>query len=152
MVCEHVISIWSEASVRYNQGLYASWHGIRDALDIFLGNVPPCSLYESPQSVKSRYWRTLTNKSPINHIPDMFDRRHVWRTCRAGKQWYLSSLEEGLHNLATCGRALTCWNMACEVAWRKGSTSGFSGCCSDCSQYVGGEIAYCIQWRPKPLR
>ena len=60
--------------------------------------------------------------------------------------------------LATCGRALSCWNMACGVAWRRGSTSGcktslISGCCSDCPQYVGGEIAYCrpIQLRPKPL-
>ena len=26
--------------------------------------------------------------------------------------------------LATCGQALSCWNMACGVAWRRGSTSG----------------------------
>ena len=48
MVCEHVISIWCEASMRCNQSLYASWHGIKVALDIFLGNVPPRSLYASP--------------------------------------------------------------------------------------------------------
>ena len=98
MVCEHVISIWCEASMCCNQSLYASWHGIKEALDIFLGNVLPCSLYASPQSVKSRCWRTLMNKSPNNHIPDMFDGRHAWRTCRPGKQWYPSSLEEGLYN------------------------------------------------------
>ena len=70
-------SIWYEASMHCNQSLYVSWHGIKEALDIFLGNVPPCSLYMSPQSIKSRCWRTLTNKLPTNHIPDMFDGRHV---------------------------------------------------------------------------
>ena len=27
--------------------------------------------------------------------------------------------------LAMCGQALSCWNMACGVAWRRGSTSGY---------------------------
>ena len=73
MICEHVISIWCEVSMHCNQSLYASWHGIKETLDIFLGNVPSCSLYASPQSVKGRCWRTLMNKSPTNHTPDMFD-------------------------------------------------------------------------------
>ena len=53
------------------------------------------------QSVKSRCCRILTIKSPTNHIPDMFDGRHIWRTCRPGKQWYPSSLEEACTILAT---------------------------------------------------
>ena len=85
MACEHVFSIWCEASMRCNQSIYASWHGIKDALDIFLGNVPPRSLYASPQSVKSSCWRTLTNKTPTNHIPDMFDERYVWDNVLAGE-------------------------------------------------------------------
>ena len=93
--CTWSVSMWFQYGVI---SLYASWHGIKEALDIFLGNVPPCSLYESPQSIKSRCWRTLANKSPINHIPDMFNGWHVWQTCRPGKQWYQSSLEEGMHN------------------------------------------------------
>ena len=72
--------------MRCNQSLYASWHGIKYDLDIFPGNVPLRSLYASPQTVNSVCWRTLTNKSPTNHIPDMFDERYVWRTCRPGKQ------------------------------------------------------------------
>ena len=124
MVCEHVILIWCEASMRCNQSLYVSWHGIKEALDIFLRNVPPRNLYASSQSVKSRCWRTLTNKSPTNHIPDMFDERHVWRTCRPGKQWYPRVWKKACTILATCGRALYCWNMVCGFAWRRGSTSG----------------------------
>ena len=77
MVCEHEISIWYEASMHCKQTLYASWHGIKEALDIFVGNVTPHSLYASPQSVKSKCWRILTNKSPTDHIPDMFDGKHL---------------------------------------------------------------------------
>ena len=93
MVCENVISMWCVVSMRCNQSLCASWHGIKEALDIFLGNVPPRILYSSPQSITSRCWRTLMNKSPTNHIPDMFDGQDVWRTCRPWKQWYPSSLQ-----------------------------------------------------------
>ena len=92
--------------MRCNQSLYASWHGIKEALDIFLGNVPTRSLYASPQSVKSSCWRTPTNKSLTNHIPDMFemsgelagqgssDTRRLW------KKVYTI--------LAKCGWALSC--------------------------------------------
>ena len=84
------VSMWFQYGVKppcAAKSLYASWHGIKEALDIFLGSVPPRSLYASPQSVKSSCWRTLMNKSLTNNIPDMFDGRHVWRTCRSGKQW-----------------------------------------------------------------
>ena len=81
MVCEHVISIWCEASMRCNQSIYESWHGIKEVLGIFLGNVPPRSLYASPQSVKSRCWRTLTNKSTTKLIPDV-----QWAKCLANVQ------------------------------------------------------------------
>ncbi|KAJ4447792.1 hypothetical protein ANN_09800 [Periplaneta americana] len=50
------------------------------------GNVPSRSLYANPQRVKDRCWRTMTNKLPTNYFPDMFNERHVWRTCRPGKR------------------------------------------------------------------
>ena len=108
MVCEHVISIWREASMHCNQSLYASWHGIKEALDIFLGNVPPCSLYVCPQSIKSRCWRTLTNNSPINLIPDMFDGQHVQQMCRQGSSDTRHLWMKACTILAMCGRALSC--------------------------------------------
>ena len=64
--------------MRWNQSLYASWYGIKEALDIFLGNVPPRSLYASPQSVKSSCWRALTNKSPTRIVR--------WAICLANVQ------------------------------------------------------------------
>ncbi|KAJ8882702.1 hypothetical protein PR048_014514 [Dryococelus australis] len=62
------------------------WHGIKEYLDTFLGNLPPHGLYASSQSINSGCWRTVMNKSPTNHIPDVFDGQHVRRTCRPGKQ------------------------------------------------------------------
>ena len=67
--------------MRCNQSLYASWHEIKEALDIFLGNVPPRSLYARPQSAKSRCWRKLHAREAV--IPVIFGRRlaqscHVW--------------------------------------------------------------------------
>ena len=82
--CTWSVSMWFQYSVKppcAAISLYAWWHGIKEALDIFLWNVPPRSLYGSPQSIKSR-WRTLTNKSPSNHIPDMFN----GQTCLANVQ------------------------------------------------------------------
>ena len=37
------------------------WHGIKEGLDMFLGSLPPCSLYENPQSVKNVCWMLPTN-------------------------------------------------------------------------------------------
>ena len=122
--CTWFVSMWFQYGVKppcTAIRVSASWHKIKD---IFLGNVPPRSLYASPQSAKGRYWRTLTYKSSTNHIPDMFNGRHIWRTCRPGKQWYPSPLIEPCTILATCGWALSCWNIASGVAWRRGSTSG----------------------------
>ena len=64
----------------------------------------------------------LTNKLPTNHIPDMFDGQHVWQTCRLGKQWYPSSLEEGLRNPCHVWPSIVLLKYG--VAWRRGSTSG----------------------------
>ncbi|KAJ8867037.1 hypothetical protein PR048_032899 [Dryococelus australis] len=56
----------------------------------------PFGLVGSPQSINIGCWRSVTNKSPTNHMPDMFDGRHVRRTCRPGKQRHTSFAEEGL--------------------------------------------------------
>ncbi|KAJ8873428.1 hypothetical protein PR048_024245 [Dryococelus australis] len=50
-----------------------SWLGIKEDLDMFLGNLPPRGVYASSQRTNSSFWRTVTNKSPTNHIPDIFN-------------------------------------------------------------------------------
>ena len=70
-----------------NQNLYVSWYGSKEALDSFLGKVPPDSWYASPRTAKKM---TLTNKSPTNYIPDMF--------YEARKALIPSYSEEVLHN------------------------------------------------------
>ncbi|KAJ8897547.1 hypothetical protein PR048_002896 [Dryococelus australis] len=85
---------WWEVSRLTAQPL---WLRFPTDLNMSLGNLPPCGLYAHPQSLNSGCWRTVTNKSPTNNIPDMFDGRHVRRTCRPGNRWYPSFIEEGLH-------------------------------------------------------
>ena len=83
------------------------------------------AVYASPQSVKCRCWRTLTNKSPTNHIPDMFwmgdmsDERAGQGNSDTRRLW-----KKACTILAIWGWGLSCWNMACRVAWSRGSTSG----------------------------
>ncbi|KAJ4426639.1 hypothetical protein ANN_26437 [Periplaneta americana] len=76
---------WSidEASMRCNQSLLASWPGIKEGLDMFLGI---SSTQFVSESTKRQEWvlKDMTNKLPTNHIPDMFDGRHVGE--RAGQR------------------------------------------------------------------
>ncbi|KAJ8866795.1 hypothetical protein PR048_032656 [Dryococelus australis] len=70
-------SVLCESPTCYNQRLITSWHVFKEDLDMSLGNLPPRGLYASPHSINSGCWRTVANKSPTKHIPDIFDGRHV---------------------------------------------------------------------------
>ena len=156
MVYEHVILIWCEASMRCNSSLYASWHGIKETLDIFLGIVPPRSFYAVRKALRvgtGEPWR-IGHRPTISKACSMGDMSGE-RVCK-GSSDTRPLWKKACTILAKCGQAFSCWNMACGVPFRRGSTSGcktFLMCrfCSNCPQYVGVEIAYCIQWRPKPL-
>ncbi|KAJ8883510.1 hypothetical protein PR048_015354 [Dryococelus australis] len=71
---------------------------IKEDLDMFLGNLPPRGLYASTRRINSGCWRSVMNKLTTNYIPDMFNEQRVRRTCKPGKQWYPSFIEESLHN------------------------------------------------------
>ena len=78
---------------------------------------------------------------------DMFGERAGQGSSDTRRRW-----KKACTILATCGRALSCWNIACGVALPRAVKPPWcSGCCSDCPQHVGVEIAYFIQCRTKPL-
>ena len=79
-----------------------------------------------------RLWKKLPPNS-LNILSNLLAQSlpHVAGHCPA-KIWHVELPEEGTVPRAVKPPYCSCY-------------------CSDCPQYVEDEIAYCIQWRPKPL-
>ena len=126
--CTWSVSLWFQYGVKppcAAISLSASWHGIKETLDILLGNVPPCSLYirvhKASRVGVGDTWQ-ISCRPTISQTCSMGEMsgEHVGQGSSDTRRLW----KKACTIFATCDRALSCWNMACGVAWRRGSTSG----------------------------
>ncbi|KAJ8897047.1 hypothetical protein PR048_002393 [Dryococelus australis] len=130
MMSDLEISVWCEPPHVLQSELLnvVAWN--QEDLDMFLWNTPQRGLHASPESLNSCCWRSVTNQSPTNHIPDMFMGDMSGE--RAGQGSSVTRVDRRLLAHSSPNVAGHC---PTEI-WHVESPEG-------------GTIACCIQWRPK---